>query len=197
MSPISRRKGSSVGRAPWALLLAGLCAFPIVRSAQAQVARAAAAPLPRMQADTSLLAGLQWREIGPARGGRSVAAAGSTKRPYEYWMGTTGGGVYKTTDGGMHWSPASDKSFGGTIGAIAVDEQNPDVVWVGGGETDIRGNTSHGDGLWKTTDGGKTWSMLGFREEHISTIRLHPTNANAALIGVFGNPFKAGDTRGL
>jgi photosystem II stability/assembly factor-like uncharacterized protein len=112
--------------------------------------------------------------------------AGSQQRPLEYWMGTTGGGVFKTTDGGMNWSPASDKYFGGTIGAVTVDPTNPDVVYVGGGETDIRGNTAHGDGLWKTTDGGKTWTMLGFRSEHISAIRIHPSAPQTVWVGVFG-----------
>ena len=146
--------------------------------------------------DTGFLAGLRWREVGPARGGRSVAVAGSVLRPNEYWMGTTGGGVFKSTDGGQNWAAASDRYFGGTIGAVAVDPQNADVVWVGGGETDIRGNTAGGDGLWKSTDAGRTWAFLGFKYEHISTIRLHPTNTNVAWIGVFGDPFRAG-TRGL
>jgi len=150
-----------------------------------------------MVVDTSLFTALRWREIGPARGGRSVAVAGSAQRPLEYWMGTTGGGVYKTTDGGMNWAAVTDRYFGGTIGAITVDPLNPDVVWVGGGETDIRGNTSHGDGLWKTTDGGRTWQMLGFRDEHISTIRIHPTNPSVAYIGVFGDVFKATPNRGV
>ncbi|MDQ8153103.1 MAG: glycosyl hydrolase, partial [Gemmatimonadota bacterium] len=89
--------------------------------------------------DTTAFAALRWREIGPFRGGRSVAVAGSAKRPYEYWMGTTGGGVFKTVDGGMSWQPATDKYFGGTIGALAVAESNPDIVWSVGGEGDIRG----------------------------------------------------------
>jgi hypothetical protein len=147
--------------------------------------------------DTTAFAALRWRELGPARGGRSVAAAGSVQRPLEYWMGTTGGGVFKTTDGGMSWQPVTDKYFGGTIGAITVDPTNPDVVYVGGGETDIRGNTSHGDGLWKTTDGGKTWSMLGFKEEYISTIRVHPKDANTVYLGVFGRVFSAHPDRGV
>jgi photosystem II stability/assembly factor-like uncharacterized protein len=112
-------------------------------------------------------------------------------------MGTTGGGVFKTTDGGLNWQPMSDRFFGGTIGAIAVDPRNPDVVWVGGGETCIRGNTAHGDGLWKTTNGGRTWTFLGFREEHISSIEIHPTNTDVVYLGVFGNPFEATANRGL
>ena len=192
---------------PWRISVVALVSVSLAAPpASAQATRPAApgsrtmvnvAPTAPMVVDTALFAALRWREVGPARGGRSVAVGGSVQRPLEYWMGTTGGGVFKTTDGGMNWAAASDKYFGGTIGAIAVDHQNPDVVWVGGGETQIRGNTSHGDGLWKTTDGGKTWTMLGFRDEHISTIRVHPTDANVAWIGVFGNVFKATPNRGV
>jgi hypothetical protein len=106
--------------------------------------------------DTVLLAGMRWRELGPYRGGRSVAVAGSVARPNEYYMGTTGGGVFKTTDGGHAWFPVTDRYFGGTIGGIDVSASNPDVVYVGGGEYPMRGNVSHGDGVWKTTDGGRT-----------------------------------------
>jgi photosystem II stability/assembly factor-like uncharacterized protein len=147
--------------------------------------------------DSTAFAALKWREVGPTRGGRSVAVAGSVQRPNEYWMGTTGGGVFKTTDGGLNWQPASDGFFGGTIGAIAVDPSNADVVYVGGGETDIRGNTSRGDGLWKTTDAGKSWTFLGFRDEYISTLRVHPTNAQIVYAGVFGRVFSASPDRGV
>lgn len=112
-------------------------------------------------------------------------------------MGTTGGGVFKTTDGGLNWQPMTDRYFGGTIGAITVDPSNPDIVWVGGGETCIRGNTSHGDGVWKTTDGGRTWKLMGFSQEHISNIAIHPTNSNVVYLGVFGDPFKATPNRGI
>ncbi|MCC6317125.1 MAG: glycosyl hydrolase [Gemmatimonadaceae bacterium] len=176
-------------------LLALLASSATPSRAQRPAARATSLAGPGAL-DSTWFAGLRWREMGPARGGRSVAAAGSVQRPNEYWMGTTGGGVYKTTDGGQNWAAASDAFFGGTVGAIAVDPQNADIVWVGGGETDIRGNTAGGDGLWKSTDAGKTWSFLGFKYEHISTIRLHPTNKDVAWIGVFGNPFQAGP-RGL
>ncbi|MBC7896493.1 MAG: glycosyl hydrolase, partial [Cytophagaceae bacterium] len=184
---------------PSRLLAAAIVLLPL--AVQAQAARpglrpVTAAPNELFSPDTSFFNALRWREIGPARGGRAPAVGGSVQRPYEYWMGTAGSGVYKTTDGGINWTPMADQFFGGSIGALTVDHQNPDVVWVGGGETDIRGNVAGGDGLWKTTDGGRTWKMLGFRDEHISTIRVHPTNGNTAYIGVFGDVFKAGN-RGL
>ncbi len=170
-------------------------------STDAQVARPTRVSLPApsvpFSVDTTLFNALRWREVGPARGGRSVAVAGSAQRPYEYWMGTTGGGVYKTTDGGMNWQPVTDRYFGGTIGAITVDPSNPDIVWVGGGETCIRGNTSHGDGVWRTTDAGRTWTLIGFREEHISDIVIHPMNSNVVYLSVFGDVFKATPNRGI
>ena len=150
------------------------------------------------QVDTSALRALRWRELGPARGGRSVAVAGSTSRPLEYWMGTTGGGVWKTTDGGMNWQPSTDAAFGGTIGAIGVAESNPDIVYVGGGETDIRGNTSHGDGLWKTIDAGRTWTSMGLREtRHIARVRVHPTNPEIVYVGALGHAFGPNAERGV
>jgi len=127
--------------------------------------------------DTVAWRGLRWRDIGIFRGGRSIAVAGSAARPFEFWMGTTGGGVFKTTDGGNSWSPASDGYFGGTIGSIAVSESDPDVVYVGTGEHAIRGNVSHGDGIFKSTDDGKTWSYAGLAAtQQISRVRIHPTN---------------------
>jgi photosystem II stability/assembly factor-like uncharacterized protein len=142
--------------------------------------------------------GLRWREIGPARGGRSVAAAGSVARPLEYWFGTTGGGVWKTTDGGANWQPVTDRYFGGTIGAIAVAAPNPDIVYVGGGETDIRGNTSHGDGLWKTTDAGRTWTYMGLKEtRHIGRIQVHPSNPDIVYVGALGHAFGNNPERGV
>ncbi|HZF66475.1 MAG TPA: glycosyl hydrolase, partial [Gemmatirosa sp.] len=167
-----------------ALLAAVLPAVP-----HAQPAPRAAAPY-----DSSAFSALAWREIGPFRGGRSVAVAGSAARPLEYWMGTTGGGVFKSTDGGMSWQPATDKHFGGTIGYIAVAESNPDVVYVGTGEYAIRGNVSHGEGVWKTTDAGKTWSFLGLKDtRQISRVRVHPTNPDIVYVaaqGAFWGPSK-------
>jgi photosystem II stability/assembly factor-like uncharacterized protein len=154
--------------------------------------------LPAQTFDSTAFRALRWRELGPARGGRSVAVAGSTARPLEYWMGTTGGGVWKTTDAGITWQPSSDNAFGGTIGAIAVSESNPDIVYVGGGETHIRGNTSHGDGLWKTTDAGRTWQLMGLREtRHIARVRVHPTDPNILYVGALGHAFGPNPERGV
>ncbi len=145
-----------------------------------------------------LLRALKWREIGPYRGGRSVAVAGSAARPNEYWFGTTGGGVFKTTDGGIHWAAASDKYFGGTIGAIGVSESNPDVVYVGTGEYDIRGNVSHGDGVYKTTDGGKTWVSVGLADtRQISRVRVDPRNPDIVYVGALGHVWAPNAERGL
>jgi photosystem II stability/assembly factor-like uncharacterized protein len=148
--------------------------------------------------DSLAFAALRWREIGPFRGGRSVAVAGSSKRPNEYYFGTTGGGVFKTTDGGITWGPVTDKYFGGTIGAIGVSESNPDIVYVGAGEADIRGNVSHGDGVWRTTDGGKTWKSLGLTDtRQISRVRVHPTNPDIAYVGALGHVFGPNAERGV
>jgi photosystem II stability/assembly factor-like uncharacterized protein len=148
--------------------------------------------------DTTAFAALRWREIGPFRGGRSVAVAGSSKRPSEYYFGTTGGGVFKTTDGGITWAPVTEKYFGGTIGAIGISESNPDIVYVGTGEYPIRGNVSHGDGVWRTSDGGKTWVSLGLADtRQISRVRVHPTNPNIAYVGAQGHVFGPSTERGV
>jgi photosystem II stability/assembly factor-like uncharacterized protein len=148
--------------------------------------------------DTLAFGALTWRSLGPQRGGRSVAVAGSMARPNEYYMGTTGGGVFKTTDGGETWTPVSDRFFGGTIGAIAVAESSPDVVYVGGGEFPIRGNVSHGDGIYKSTDGGKTWAYMGLVEtRQISKIRVHPRNPDIVYLAALGPVFGPSPARGV
>ncbi len=148
--------------------------------------------------DTALFSALRWREIGPYRGGRTVAVAGSTQRIWEYYMGTTGGGVFKTTDGGQSWTPVTDKYFGGTIGAIAVAPSNPNIVYVGGGEFPIRGNVSHGDGVWRSNDAGKTWAYLGLKEtQQIARVRVHPTNPDIVWVAAQGKVWVADSARGV
>ena len=156
------------------------------------------APIAAQTADSALFGSLVWRNLGPLRGGRSVAAAGSAARPNEYYMGTTGGGVFKTTDGGESWIPVSDRYFGGTIGAIAVSESNPDIVFVGGGEFPIRGNVSHGDGVYKSTDAGRTWAYMGLVEtRQISKIRIHPRNPDIVYVAALGPVFGPSPNRGV
>ena len=167
-------------------------------SAGSRTPSAARMANPRAAYDTSLFAALEWRGIGPYRGGRSVAVAGSAQRPYEYWMGTTGGGVFKSTDGGHNWKAVTDKYFGGTIGAIGVSESNPDVVYVGTGEYDIRGNVSHGDGVWKTTDGGKTWTHMGLADtRQIARVKVDPRNPDVVYVGAMGHVWAPNPERGV
>ena len=148
--------------------------------------------------DSTILRAMQWREVGPFRGGRSVAVAGTQARPNEYWMGTTGGGVFKTTDGGNTWVPMTDRYFGGTIGAVAPAPSNPDIVYVGGGEYPIRGNTSHGDGVWRTENAGRTWTFLGLGDtRHISRIRVHPAAPEIVWVAAQGHAFGANAERGV
>ncbi|MFL5577178.1 MAG: WD40/YVTN/BNR-like repeat-containing protein [Gemmatimonadaceae bacterium] len=184
--------------APRILAFAVAASLAAPAAAGAQSARSAPNSPLAAPYDSSAFAALKWREIGPFRGGRSVAVAGSAARPYEYWFGSTGGGVFKSTDGGHAWAPVTDKFFGGTVGAIGVAESSPDVVYVGSGEYPIRGNVSNGDGVFKTTDGGKTWSNVGLREtEQISRVRVHPRNPDVVFVGAQGKVWAPSAERGV
>src|SRR3954468_4351325 len=149
--------------------------------------------------DPALLGGLSWRSIGPARGGRAQAVAGSSARPLEYYFGATGGGLWKTTDGGVTWRAVSDKFFNSSsVGAVAVSESNPDVVYVGMGETELRGNIIQGDGVYKSTDGGKTFTSAGLDKTFaIARIRIHPTDPDIAYVAALGDPYAANPDRGV
>lgn len=133
--------------------------------------------------------GLKWRNIGPNRGGRSISAAGSVKRPNEYWFAATGGGLWKTTDGGTSWQPMTDgKVDTGAFGGVAVCEANPDIVYATTGESQLRGNVLPGNGVWKTTDGGKTWAKIGLAEVHnFSRVRIAPKDCDTVFVGGFGH----------
>lgn len=141
---------------------------------------------------------IQWRLVGPFRGGRAGTVAGVLNNPNLYYMGTAGGGVWKTTDAGNSWSCISDGFFGGSIGAIAVSESDPNVIYVGEGEQTLRGNVSSGNGLWKSVDAGETWKFIGLEgSEHISRIRIHPNNPNLVYVAAIGNLWKPNETRGV
>ena len=135
----------------------------------------AATPAPASP-EAKLIEGFSWREIGPFRGGRVTAVAGVPGQPLVYYMGATGGGVWKTTNAGASWSPLTDGQVKtGSVGAVAVAPSDPNVVYAGMGESCIRGNVSHGDGVYRTTDAGKTWSHVGLRETmQIGRIQVHP-----------------------
>src|SRR3954468_21953430 len=149
--------------------------------------------------DPALLGGLSWRSIGPARGGRAQAVAGSSARPLEYYFGATGGGLWKTTDGGVTWRAVSDKFFNSSsVGAVAVSESNPDVVYVGMGETELRGNIIQGDGVYKSTDGGKTFTSAGLDKTFaIARIRIHPADPDIVYVAALGDPYAPNAERGI
>ncbi|MCI0389151.1 MAG: glycosyl hydrolase [Acidobacteria bacterium] len=151
-------------------------------------------------AQSNPLSGLRWRNIGPFRGGRSVAVAGVVTQPMVYYFGGTGGGVFKTTDGGVNWTPVSDgQPFGtGTVGAIEVSQSDPNVVYVGMGESCIRGNFSHGDGVYKSTDAGKTWKRAGLEDSRIiGRIRVHPRNPDLVYAAALGHAAGPNEQRGV
>ena len=131
---------------------------------------------------------LEWTNVGPARGGRSTATAGSDARPLEYYFGATGGGLWKTTDGGTTWAPVTDGQINSaSVGAVQVCESNPDMLYIGMGETELRGNVQQGDGVYKSTDAGETWTHMGLTEtQNISRIRIHPQDCNIAWVAALG-----------
>lgn len=144
------------------------------------------------------LEGLEWREIGPYRGGRSAAVTGIPQDRETYYFGSTGGGVWKTGNAGQHWTNVSDSYFGGSIGAVAVSEWDPNVIYVGTGEKTVRGNVSHGDGMWKSTDAGRSWKHVGLEDSrHISRIRIHPKNPDLVYAAVMGHLFGPNEQRGV
>ena len=152
----------------------------------------------KLNYDQSLYNSIEYRLIGPFRGGRAGTAVGVLNNPNLYYMGTAGGGVWKTQDSGSTWEPISDGYFGGSIGAIAVSESDENIIYVGEGEQTLRGNVSSGHGMWKSTDAGETWKYIGLpKSEHISRIRIHPENPDIVYVGVIGNLWKPNTERGL
>lgn len=148
--------------------------------------------------DEKLYNALEWRSIGPYRGGRADAVTGVPGKPNLFYFGATGGGVWRTTDAGNSWENISDGFFGSSIGAIAVSEWDNNVIYVGQGEVTVRGNVSYGNGMYKTTDAGKTWIHIGLKDsKHVSRIRIHPKNPDLVYAAVLGDLFKTSDERGV
>ena len=149
--------------------------------------------------DTALYNAMEFRLVGPFRGGRATAVAGVVQDPMTYYMGATGG-VWKTDDAGESWGNISDGFFNtASVGAIAVSESDPNVVYVGMGEAPVRGvMTSHGDGVYKSTDAGKTWSHMGLEKtRQISKIVVDPNNPDVLIVGAQGSPYAATEDRGI
>src|SRR3974390_1644274 len=148
--------------------------------------------------DPKLYSGLQWRMIGPFRGGRTVGAAGIPTRPNVFYIGVNNGGVWKTDDFGRTWQPIFDDQPTGSIGAIAIAPSDPNTIYVGSGEGLQRPDLSVGDGIYKSTDGGKSWNHLGLRDgQQIPAILVDPKDPNRVYVAVLGHPYGANAERGV
>ncbi|MFV8225264.1 VPS10 domain-containing protein [Christiangramia aquimixticola] len=155
-------------------------------------------PIQAQNYDEQLYDALEYRLIGPFRGGRSAAVTGVPRKPNLFYFGAAGGGVWKTEDGGRSWENISDGYFGGSIGAIEVAKKDPNVIYVGGGEKTVRGNVSSGYGIWKTEDAGKTWKKAGLENSrHVPRIVTHPDDYNTVYAAVLGNIYKPTEDRGV
>jgi hypothetical protein len=142
---------------------------------------------------------LRWRCIGPFRGGRVVAVAGTLHDPNTFYFGAVAGGVWKSTDAGTYWQPISDGFFTtASVGALAVATSDANVVYAGTGETTIRIDVSHGDGVYRSTDAGRSWRNVGLREtRHIGKIRIHPDNPDVVWVAALGHAFGPNSERGV
>ena len=189
-------------------LLTGLAAALLAGFGQAEEAKkaetstkapAAKVAAPADEFDKAAIGALNWRSIGPYRGGRSVAVAGVSSQPSTYYFGGTGGGVFKTTNGGADWKPVTDGQIAtGSVGAIAVAESDPNVVYVGMGEACLRGNLSRGDGVYKSVDAGKTWANVGLKDtQHIGAVVVHPQNPDLVYVAALGHAFGPNKDRGV
>ncbi|WP_235296996.1 WD40/YVTN/BNR-like repeat-containing protein [Portibacter marinus] len=148
--------------------------------------------------DSEILESLNYRLIGPFRGGRSCAVTGVPGKDNLFYFGSTGGGIWKTEDGGRSWENISDGFFGGSIGAIAVAPSDDNVIYAGGGEKTVRGNVSYGYGVWKSVNAGETWEQMGLeKSRHISRIRIHPDNPDIVYAAVMGDLYKDTEDRGV
>jgi photosystem II stability/assembly factor-like uncharacterized protein len=150
------------------------------------------------QVSESLLKGMQYRLVGPFRGGRVLAVAGVPGDPQTYYFGAAAGGVWKSIDGGAHWTPQFDKQDVASIGSIAVAPSDPNILYVGTGEGCLRGNISYGDGVYRSNDAGKTWKNIGLKDtQHIPRVLIDPRNPDVVLVAALGHPFAPNTERGV
>jgi photosystem II stability/assembly factor-like uncharacterized protein len=169
-------------------------AVEAVKQAEAAPAAAVAAPA----SEDAALKGMKWRQIGPFRGGRALAVAGVAGDANTYYFGAVAGGVWKTTSGGLTWTPLTDKTGIMSVGAIAVAPSDANVIYVGTGESCIRGNISFGDGMYKSMDAGKTWARIGLEDtQHIARIVVDPKNADVVYVAALGHAYGPNETRGV
>jgi len=155
-------------------------------------------PTPPRAVDEKLFKGLQWRQIGPFRGGRALTIEGVPGEPDTYYFGAVAGGVWKTIDGGANWTPLFDKEPISSIGAIAIAPSDHNVIYAGTGEAAIRGNTTYGTGVFKSVDGGRTWQNVGLKDSHqIGALIIDPRNENVVLVAALGHAFGPNQERGI
>jgi photosystem II stability/assembly factor-like uncharacterized protein len=156
------------------------------------------APLRAQTLDENALKGMKWRQVGPFRGGRALAVSGVAGDPLTYYFGSVAGGVWKTTNAGNTWTPMTDKTGIMSVGALAVAPSDPNVIYVGTGESCWRGNISYGDGMYKSIDAGKTWARIGLEDSrHISKVIVHPTNPDIVFVAAMGHAYGTNETRGV
>ena len=181
------------------LLLAFTAATLFAIAQKKDKAKSAPIVVKEDNSDAALMANVKYRSIGPYRGGRSAAATGSYKSKTTFYFGATGGGVWKTTDGGSNWKNITDKYFGGTIGSVAVAPSDDNIIYVGEGENSMRGNVAEGlGGIWRSEDAGRTWKNLGLKEgRHIIRIVIHPRDPNTLWVAVMGHLFGPNEERGI
>ena len=181
------------------LLLAFTAATIFAIAQKKEKSKSAPVVVKEENSGAALLSNVKYRSIGPYRGGRSAAATGSYKSKTTFYFGATGGGVWKTTDGGSNWKNITDKYFGGTIGSVAVAPSDESIVYVGEGENSMRGNVAEGlGGIWRSDDAGRTWKNLGLKEgRHIIRIVIHPRDPNTLWVAVMGHLFGPNEERGV